>query len=96
MNKSFLIFVAIILIMAAISLSFVPFKKYMVDDRWVYGVSDMREIFPEANYAGQSWEDDNGRITIMSVFSGQEMKLNFWQFLSYKRWKSNKLISPPK
>ena len=63
-------------------LIFIPFKTYWVDDKWVYGVKDMREIFPEANYDGQ--KVGNG-ITIFSVSSSQTKRLNVWQYLSAKK-----------
>jgi len=65
-----------------LALSFIPFKTFMVNDKWVYGVEDMREIYPEIHPIGYDY--GNG-ITLISQESYQSMKLNFWQYLSAKR-----------
>lgn len=71
MNK--LLTILIYGIIGSLILTLIPFGNYMVDDRWVYEVDDMSEIYPELK--GHT----------KNVYSGQSMDLNFWQYVSAER-----------
>lgn len=74
--KKFVRNLSLLLVIGLLIASFIPFQRYWVDDRWVYGVDSMSEIYPEIHQSGHNY--GNG-IILLSSSSSQTMKLNFWQ-----------------
>jgi hypothetical protein len=65
----------------------IPIGTFWVDETWVYGVSDLRQIWTSANYEGQRF-GKNGEFVLGEITSRQTESLTAFEYLRAKRAKA--------